>query len=190
MFSEQIREILEDKVLVSLTNGSMILQEKGVMKVEVVGIPSGVTAIDIDQLAGERGKSDSLPSVKDGPWKQHCDYLLVCEDENGEAAIFVELKKTLKQREKGMEQLRRSLPLLEYLCSICRIHQNMQPDDSRVDARYILIRDAVSRTRDADSRIDKQPVRPGRTLSTESYKNITVNIFVGPKVGFHLLRSA
>ena len=58
MFAEQIREVLEDKVLVSLTNGSMILQGKRFVKVEVTGIPSGVTAIDIDQLVGEREREE------------------------------------------------------------------------------------------------------------------------------------
>ena len=38
-------------------------------------------------------------------------------------AVFVELKKTLDEdQSRAMEQLRRSLPLLDYLLSVCRIH--------------------------------------------------------------------
>ena len=82
-----------------------------------------------------------------------------------------------------MEQLRKSLPLLDYLCSVCSIHYSLKSYKS-VDARYLLIGE------NDDMRLNKQPVRPGRPLSTESYKNITVNLFVGPRVRFDSLRRA
>ena len=51
MFSVHLKQILADSALVSRTNGSsMILREGRVMKVEVSGTPSGVTAIDMRKL--------------------------------------------------------------------------------------------------------------------------------------------
>ena len=150
------------------------------MKVEVAGVPSGVTAIDMRRIG-------NLSGVKYGKWKQSCDYLLVCEFEGKDVAVFVELKKTLgPDQKKGMEQLRRSLPLLEYLRSICRIHHGVKTDNSGVDTRYFLIGEKISQ------RLDKQRVKSSRGLSTptEKHEDITVNIFVGSRVRFDLLRSA
>lgn len=184
MLTGHIREVLEDRVLVRPTDGKVTLRERQAsMAFEVADMPPSVTTIDIDQLVGKSGR---LSGVKNGPWTKHCDYLLVCEDEGGEIAIFVELKKTLEseQKEKGMEQLRRSLPLLKYICSMCRIHQGMKPDRSRMDARYFLIGERGSRS------LDKQRVKQGGRIPTEQHKNITVHIFGGPSVRFGRLRSA
>ena len=77
-----------------------------------------------------------------------------------------------------------SLPLLEYLRSVCQIQYDMETDESGMDARYFLIGEKDS------SRLDKQPVRPGRALPPEEYKNITINLFVGLRIRFDRLRSA
>lgn len=184
MLSEHIKEILEDRVLVRPTDGKVILRERQAsMEFEVADMPPSVTTIDINQLVGRRG--GSLPGVRNGPWKRHCDYLLVCEAEDGEIAIFVELKKTLNQdKRRGIDQLRRSLPLLEYLRSVCRVHSQMKTATSKVHERYFLIGEKN------DERLDKQLLRPNRPLPTEAPENIKVNTFVGPRVRFDLLRSA
>ena len=188
MLAAVIRTVLKDEALAPSTNDKLILREKSrerkiVMELEVTDMPPDVTAIHVEKLVGEMG---SLSGIEDGRWKQKCDYLLVCEDQGRDVAIFIELKKTLglKQKEKGREQLRRSLPLLKYLCSICRIDQEMKPDESEVDERYFLIgeKDRL--------KLDKQPVKSGRALHEERYKSITVNILFGTHVRFGRLRSA
>ena len=83
-----------------------------------------------------------------------------------------------------MEQLRRSLPLLEYLRSVCQVHNHMKADKPGMDARYFLIGEK------SGEKLDKQPLRSNRPLPTEKHENITVNTFVGPRVRFDLLRSA
>ena len=178
MLATQIKGILEDKALVWPTNGSMTLRETNVMDVEVAEVPSSVTVIDMRKMG-------SLSGVRDGECRQTCDYLLVWEVEGRDVAIFVELKKTLdlNRKKSGMEQLRRSLPLLDYLCSVCRIHHGLKSYKS-VAARYFLIGEK------GGEKLDKQPVRPGRALTTETYKGITVHTFVGSMVRFDLLRSA
>lgn len=182
MLTEHIKEILENRALVLPTNGSIILHEilpdNKVMKVEVTGIPSGVIAIDMDRI-GHLQKG-----VKNSDCKQICDYLLVCEFDDRDVAIFVELKSTLNLDEKKpMEQLRRSLPLLDYLRSVCRIHHGLKSYRS-VDARYSLIGAKNS------PRFDKQSVRPGNVLTTEAHADIRIRTLVGSRVRFDLLRSA
>ena len=155
----------------------MILREKRIMKVEVAETPLGVTAIDMRKIG-------SFSGIKDGPWKQRCDYLFVYEVEGKNIAIFIELKKTLSQENRrGMEQLRRSLPLLKYLHSVCRIHCGVEPDKPVTTARYVLIGKKMN------PRLDKQAVTPRRALPSKDYKEIAVNWFVGPRLRFDLLRS-
>ncbi len=181
MLNAHIREILTDKALVQPTDGKLILRERqAAMEVEVIGIPSDVVAIDMDRI-GHLQKG-----FKNSDCMQICDYLLVCEVDGKDVAIFVELKSTLSLDEKKpMEQLRRSLPLLEYLRSVCRIHRRLKSYRS-VDARYFLIGEKIS------PRLDKQRVTSSRGLSTstEEHEDITVNISVGRVVRFDSLRSA
>lgn len=178
MFATHLKQILANRVLVSRTNkGSMILREKQVMAVEVAGTPSDMTAIDLRKLG-------SFSGMREGEWKQRCDYLLVYELKGKNIAIFVELKKTLSQENnRGVEQLRRSLPLLKYLHSVCRIHYGVEPDKPVTTTRYVLIGDKMN------PRLNMQPVTPGRPLPSENYREITVNKFVGPRLRFDLLRS-
>ena len=179
MLSTQLNEIIADKALVSSkTDREMILEEKNVMKVAVTQMPSDVTVVDMDRVG-------HLPGVKDGELKQICDYLLVCECKDTDHAIFVELKKTLKENKKGMEgmeQLRRSLPILKYLHSACQIHYYEAKTNRPTPAvRYFLIGTKNS------SRIDKQRVRPQLGVEKEKYEDIEVHTFLGERIRFDLL---
>ena len=166
MLADCLKKILKHKVLVSRTNdGKMILRENKVMEVEVAKTPSGVT-------------------VKDGDCQKRCDYLLIYEIKDKYVAIFVELKKTLyEDNQEAMEQLRRSPPILAYLHSVCRIHCSAESEKLVMTTRYFLIGEKINQ------RFDKQPVTPGRPLPSTEYKKIKVNMFVGPRIGFDLLRS-
>ena len=81
--------------------------------------------------------------------------------------LFVELKKTLStNRKKAFQQLRWSLPLLEYLGSICELHFGLEPDESEKEVKDILICDRIGH------RIDKQSVKAVRSPYPEQYKDI------------------
>ena len=178
MLAAHLKQILANRAQVSRTSGgSMILREKQVMKVELAETPTGLTAIDMRKIG-------SFSGINEGEWKQRCDYLLVYEYKGENIAIFVELKKTLSQEDRrGMEQLRRSLPLLQYLHSVCRIHHGVEPDEPIATARYFLIGEKMN------PRLDKQPVKPGRLIASEDYEEITVNTFIGPRLRFDVLQS-
>ena len=148
------------------------------MEVEVSGVPADLTVINMNTIG-------SLSGLKDGNWKRHCDYLIVLEDDGVDHAIFVELKRTLnKKKKKALDQLRRSIPLLEYLCRICELHFTNESKQSVILAWYVLISERISK------RFDKQPVRPIQRLPSLEYENITVNPFlVSSRIGFDRLRS-
>ena len=67
---------------------------------------------------------------------------------------------------------------------MCRVHQGIKLDNSRVDARYFLIGEKGSRS------LDKQRVKQDGRIPMERHKNITVHIFGGQSVRFGRLRSA
>ncbi len=95
----------------------------------------------------------ALSSVKDGPWKKVCDYVIVSPSGGNVRVLFVELKRTMTEGIKSFKQLRWSLPRLEYLRSLCRIHCGYEADQAVV--RYALV------TEKGNPRLDKQPVKHG-----------------------------
>ena len=172
MIAAQLKEILNHKALTSpAPEGCVRLREPRVMEVEVVELPPDVTVIAVEKLG-------RLSGLKQGEWLQTCDYLLVFSRGGQNHAVFVELKKTLDgDRSQAMEQLRRSLPLLDYLLSVCEIH--FDGVTSRIAIRYLLIGERMR------SRFDRRPSvnpDPERNLLTQKHKNITVSTFVGARL--------
>jgi hypothetical protein len=175
-FAAFLRRILGLKALVSIAgDGSIILREKGVMEVKVANTPPDVTAINLDRLG-------SLSGLREGEWKRNCDYLLVYEDRNTCVAILVDLKKTIHADGKPKVQLRWSLPILEYLCALYAIHSASEFNSENTLVRYYIIATKYN------PRIDKQGVkpRPG-VVQRETYKDIEIHTYVGPKIAFNLL---
>ena len=177
MLATHLKNILTDKTLVSpRSDGRTFLREKDVMELEVADIPSDITIINMQRIG-------SLSGVKHGKWKQVCDFLLLYEEEGKGYAIFVELKKTLneKSKEKGKEQLRRSLPFLKYFRSVCEIHYGSDSDKPRLIVRYAVVGARNS------GRLDKQHVKAGHPLPSENHKGITVGMFVKERIRFRSL---
>ena len=175
MLASHIREILRDKALVlSRNNGRSSLREKSVMTLEIDGIPSDLTIVNMRRIG-------SLSGVKDGEWKQICDFLLLFKNKSKDFAIFLELKKTLDEgaKQKGKEQLRRSLPFLEYFCSVSKIHNDTETNKPIV--QYAVVGERIS------SRLDKQSVKPMKPPPSENYKDISVKMFVGKSIDFREL---
>ena len=149
--------------------GEITLREcEAKMSVKITGVSSSYTTI---RLTGH------LSALKSGPgcgWNQICDYLLI--DDLGDKChiILVELKKTLQDRNKAFEQLRRSLPMADYLLSVCGVE--LRASWLRT-VSYVLIAEKQA------NRLDKQPVRPRPgSRKREPHKGIEVSVFVGATV--------
>ena len=157
--------------------GEVTLQEDKVMKVTITGVSSTITTIRLNRT----GHLSALAGDGSGGWNQICDYLLI--DDLGDEChvILVELKKTLDGSYKAFEQLRRSLPMADYLLSVCGVE--LRTSWSRT-VSYVLIAEkqgAEKRT----NRLDKQPVRPRpelRDRESYDYYGIKVSVFVGTTV--------
>ena len=142
---------------------------------EVTGVrqPLVVTAIRMNRLR-------HLARLKDGAWNKICDYLLITARDGTYCAVFVELKETLRENDDAGEQLRRSLPILEYLRSVCAVEDLSKPD---VSVRYVILA-----SRDA-KRLDKQRTRitPSEAIREERYRGIDVKSFVCERISIENL---
>ena len=120
-----------------------------------------------------------LKGLAAGEWKKTCDYLVIGQQDVRALALFVELKKTLHDtaQRTGLEQLRRSLPLLDYLRSVCAIECGQ--DAARIEVRYVLLAEKGS------PRLDKQPVRPLGRPQVVEHAGIKVALhIIGSRAGF------
>ena len=174
MLATHLKKILAAKALSpQKTKHTLILLEDNVMKVEMADVPSHLTAVDMRRIG-------CLSGLKNGNWKQICDYLLVFNQGHKDYAIFVELKKTLDEenKAKGKEQLRRSLPYLEYLRSVCEIQYDSKSTRQKINVQYSLIGEKASPS------LDKRPVRAGNPLPSENHNGISVDMFVGERFNF------
>ena len=145
------------------------------MKVEVRQVPSTTTAIRLPEstahsiLRQSRGKS----------WLKSCDYLLVDEGERECRVAMVELKSQLHQDDRGLEQLRRTLPLAKYILSVCEVELQCSWCHR---FNYVLIAEK-------GGRIDKQRARsyPHPQVETRDHENIEVGVGVGTQFNFSSL---
>ncbi|MXX75833.1 MAG: hypothetical protein F4210_06120 [Holophagales bacterium] len=178
MLAARLKKILESKTLVSPeADGSVTLREQDVMDVSVLQIPERAATVNLQHIGDFSG-------VKNGRWKQRCDYMFALDQVDGSEVVFVELKKSLDTgKEKAMEQLRRSPPVLMYLKSLCQLEEQCTDEGVELRLRYFVISERYG------ERLDKQRVRPNRRPETEQFKSIQVGIVVGGPLTFASLFS-
>lgn len=158
-----LRKILLDKILDSAgPHGSITLREKGIMEVEFSGFATDTIAIRLDRTG--------MSGLTNGPWKRCCDYLVIDQAGATVRALFVELKRSLSDSD-PFEQLRRSLPWLKYLRSVCEIESGS--DFPEPEVRYAVI------ARKRHPRFDKQRTKQGGPTETWSHGSIQVTLTIG-----------
>ena len=129
-----LRDILEPDVVspVAEDNSIELREPPADMRVKITGLP-GTSIVIRTERVGHASK------ISDGSWKQICDYLLVVELGDRTHAVFFELKKTQTQEKKPKEQLRRSLPLLNYLRSVWEIESGAPLDKPGMSVHYWIL---------------------------------------------------
>ena len=172
-----LEKVLPESVLIApKANGNIELQESDShMKVAIIAPTSSATFVCIDP----KFHKFHLPVLRDGPWKQICDYLVVFEAAGQHHAVFIELKKTLRDDAmyRPKNQLLRSLPILKYLQSLCEINSEPgQKDTSCLSIHYCLIGEKYH------ARFDKQPIRGPKSIwEIQKYRDIVIKSSVSPQ---------
>ena len=173
---EELEKILNS----SLTNvanenngGQILLKDKwSGMKVTVTGVIDPVVTISLQK----RGHLSSYLKQGHRSIAKHCDYLLVYQLQTQCHVVLVELKTSLDEtrKEEGKVQLQRSLPIWDYLFSVCKIECGNNREVA--STKYVLIAKQISES------LDKQPARIKTMLTrmeTERYGNIRIKTLIG-----------
>ena len=170
--------IVAEAALTRSTGGNVRLaDEESGMEVQIL-TPVPVVAIRL----GRGGVSHAPGLRKDKGLESICDYLLVVELNGNTHAVLVELKKTWQWKAK--EQLRRSLPLLEYLRSACEVEHESGRDGTRISTGYLIICEKRP--------LDKQSPKanPAAAVQSEEYRNIRIRTYVGTTLSLTILTGA
>lgn len=179
-FAAELAGVLKQDVLLPRENGGVELKDKrSGMKVRVIGLPARCSAVRLERV-GHLGKLKDRGAEHEGHLRRICDYLLVVEAGDDIHVVLIELKETWNDDEKPKDQLRRSIPLLDYLRSVCRVEYDWTQDQYRTSVHYSIVCEKIS------MRLDKRSVRadPTRPVSEEEYKGITIRTFVETSVPF------
>ncbi len=173
-FAAQLRRIVREPHLPRLTPtddddavADFVLRErKARMSFRITGVPASATAVKIDRLGHLKG-------MRDGRWKRNCDYLMVIPAGDGWCSILIEMKKTLSEENRAKEQLIRTIPVFEYLKSLCEIETQQSWE---IVTRYVVIAERAS------ARLAKDRIRVNsgaQSYQHEEYKGIQIGFFVG-----------
>lgn len=174
-----MKKIVRDRYLKYVISGGhriiKLKDKQSKMKVAIMGVPDSLLAIKME------GQWSQFLEEK-GDWNRICDYLLIYQAEDKYHAMFIELKTSLVDKEFGKKQLKRSLPILDYLCSVCKIESGVE--EKILSVKYVLI----SENEKSSDRLDKQSVRvnPSEPIE-ERYKGIPVRIFIGTEFALNIL---
>ena len=163
-----MQKIIDDGYLrCAISEGPRIVELKdkqSKMKIAIREVPASFLAIKMEAQWSQLKKGK-----KGQDWNKICDYLLIYQEKDKHHAIFIELKKSLDKKELGKKQLKRSLPVLDYLCSVCKIESGIE--EKILSVKYVLIAEKSS------DKLDKQPIKVNPSeIIEESYDGIPVRI--------------
>ncbi len=150
------------------------------MKVEVTGLPRDCVLVNIP--AGGKSHSGMIDNHVD--YKRSCDNLILIDQSNCIDVYFVEMKKTLRLDcdgipQKPCDQIFYTVPVLDYLVSMARIHFQ---HEHKINRHFVVIAKKMS------SRMDKQRVKP-KAFEKFNYKGETFKIIrSSPSIPFQKLR--
>lgn len=151
------------------TEGGLVhLRERRAnMRVKVTATPPNVVAIKVDKI----GHISALREEPASDWNKRCDYALLYDLGDRCGVVLVELKKTLSDTRVAAQQLRRSVPIIKYLLSVCEVERGRAWP---ISFHYALIAEKQSRL------LDKQRTRqPPAHQHVERLDGVDVAIFVG-----------
>ena len=145
------------------------------MKVELRQVPSTTTAIRLP----ESTEHSILRQSRGALWLRSCDYLLIDEGERECRVAMVELKSDLHKDGRGLEQLRRTLPLAKYILSVCEVELRHK---WHYRFNYVLIAEK-------SGRLDKRWTRsrPNPQVEMRDHDDIEVGVGVGTQFNFSSL---
>ena len=182
-FIADLRAIVREEALAfPNAEGVLLLDDEQAEMTVRISAPAPMVAVRFGQQRHRRGDERRMgvahgPGLVDSDGRELymiCDYLLVVEWDGCTHAVLVELKTTWKW--KAVTQVRRSLPLLEYLRSVCEVERKASLRDD-VKTGYLIICAAPGQ-------IDKQTVKPEplKHVVAKDHQGRPVRTYVGTRL--------
>ena len=143
-------ECLEPDALVEPEGDDLVLPGGDGTSLRVIGWSDGQAAIRIQADPGSGGVGH-LTGIPPGRWQKRADYILFENVEGSDYAVILEMKKSLRIRErKPYWQVRATRPIVAYLESLA---WNVDSRVGRVVLRHVVV------GRESGDRIPKQAPR-------------------------------
>lgn len=180
MLGRRLQNIIVDDAVVHPDMGRVVMEEPEVMRVCITECPQTSCAFSLRKFEGGWG------GLRAGKWSKTCDYMMTYSVGNQDVVYLIELKRSRTGVESGLEQLRRTMPLVTYLKSLSEVDATRTkkqvglPRELRIV--YVLLFDARS------SRFEKQSLRGNPSAGKETYLDITAYTFSAKCLKFGQLR--
>lgn len=170
---ENLQKLLITDCLIKVKNGTLLLQ--GGQKPDKYSIE--ITGVDKEDIAIiNLGKNPHSSLINDsGGYKKICDYLILLPQSDKVLVLLCELKKTYQG--KGGDQLEASIPFIDYIQSMLRIHFY----ENRKFQHHFLILATKNANRLAKQKLRADPIE------VKDYNNINITIIYGNQIPFQTI---
>jgi len=168
---ENLQKLLTKDCLMKVNNSTLLLQagqKPNKYSIEITGVDNQ----DIAVINLGKNPHSSLIN-ESGGYKKICDYLILLPQSEKVLVLLCELKKTYQG--KGGDQLEASIPFMDYIQSMLRIHFN---ENRKFQHKFLIL--ATKNT----NRLDKQTIRANPILQKD-YKKLKITIIFGDRIPFH-----
>ena len=136
---EALRRILKAEALEEFADGKVVLTDRQA--------PHGIERQSVTLLAGDtdlvavRMDKFSHPSMLEGGWRK-CDYAVFLEQQGQTEAVLIELKRSKANDSLSREQLRQSVPLVDYLATAAGVESSKDSDPAdrvKLNVHYVVL---------------------------------------------------
>ena len=173
---EALRRILKADALEMVQEQSVVLKERNTsggeapQEVMVLASSTEVVAVRMDKF--------SHSSMLQGSRWKVCDYVLFVEQADREDVVVIELKKNRANDSSSREQLRQSVPIVEYLAAAAGIEAS--PEDDPAKAEPMNVHYVILYGRDGPL-LDKQATHVASVAATgrELYRGMNIRWRIG-----------
>lgn len=169
------RIIAEGKILSVNKNeeNALVLRENDVMAVSIIDAHEA----DLVAIQMESGSGQLSLLKQGGGWSLVCDYILFGHVDGVWHVVLIEMKRKFRHDSHKKEQLRRSLPVVDYLRQICELEFEVSITSPRIS--YALLYDQIS------PRLDKDLMKPATgLLEREEWKSIIIKSYKRDRLRF------
>ena len=150
--------LIEGEYKKTVSNSTKLIEKQNGMEINIEGFRKDGLKIHIDFNKKMKHKF-YLKIINDTEGhKMSCDYLILSSNSSGTDVYFIEMKKTIADRqddrfENACNQILATVPFWDYLVSMVKIHYDRKLNTDNIKKHFVVI---ASRTSEGE---EKQPIQ-------------------------------